>query len=248
MSDINLLASVPIFSNLSLTVIKNLRLRMDKRSYHKDNMILMQDEFGDTFFAITRGSVKINRIKEDGKEVIFAFLNDGDFFGEMSLLDEEPRSANVFALSETEVLILQRSEFLAFLEQHPDVALSLLTELVQRIRRSDEQIESLSLSDAEHRIGMTLLRLAEEFGIIYKGKIEISDLPYRKDIASMAGTSKETVSRTMKIFEEHNLIEQGRRHLSILDYSHFKLMFCKAHRSLRQLKSPDNSNQSPGKK
>jgi len=135
---------------------------MNKRSYHKKNMILMEDEFGDTFFAIIKGRVKINRIKEDGGEVIFALLDEGEFFGEMSLLDAEPRSANAIALEDTDVLILRRADFLDFLEKYPKVAISLLVELIQRIRKSDEQIESLSLSDAEHRIGMILIRLAEE--------------------------------------------------------------------------------------
>jgi len=125
-------------------------------------MILMEDEFGDTFFAIIKGRVKINRIKEDGGEVIFALLDEGEFFGEMSLLDAEPRSANAIALEDTDVLILRRADFLDFLEKYPKVAISLLVELIQRIRKSDEQIESLSLSDAEHRIGMILIRLAEE--------------------------------------------------------------------------------------
>jgi CRP-like cAMP-binding protein len=198
---------------------------MTKRSYQKNNMILMEDEFGDTFFIIASGSIKITRVSEDGREVILAMLGEGEFFGEMSLLDGETRSANAIAIEESDVLILKRHDFLLFLERFPRIAISLLTEMAGRIRKSDQQIESLSLSDAEHRIGITLIRMAEELGTIRQGKVEISNLPYQQDIANMAGTSRETVSRMMKILEDKGFIKRSGHSLSILDYSQFKRTF-----------------------
>jgi len=223
--DSDLLATVPIFSALSANVLDELLSRMTKRSYQKNNMILMEDEFGDTFFIIAGGSIKITRVSEDGREVILAMLGEGEFFGEMSLLDGETRSANAIAIEESKVLILKRHDFLLFLERFPKIAISLLTEMAGRIRKSDQQIESLSLSDAEHRIGITLIRMAEELGTIRQGKVEISNLPYQQDIANMAGTSRETVSRMMKILEEKGFIKRSGHNLSILDYSQFKRTF-----------------------
>jgi len=225
MNDSDLLATVPIFSALSANVLDELLSRMTKRSYQKNNMILMEDEFGDTFFIIAGGSIKITRVSEDGREVILAMLGEGEFFGEMSLLDGETRSANAIAIEESKVLILKRHDFLLFLERFPKIAISLLTEMAGRIRKSDQQIESLSLSDAEHRIGITLIRMAEELGTIRQGKVEISNLPYQQDIANMAGTSRETVSRMMKILEEKGFIKRSGHNLSILDYSQFKRTF-----------------------
>ena len=225
MKDSDLLATVPIFSALSANVLDELLSRMTKRSYQKNNMILMEDEFGDTFFIIASGSIKITRVSEDGREVILAMLGEGEFFGEMSLLDGETRSANAIAIEESKVLILKRHDFLLFLERFPKIAISLLTEMAGRIRKSDQQIESLSLSDAEHRIGITLIRMAEELGTIRQGKVEISNLPYQQDIANMAGTSRETVSRMMKILEEKGFIKRSGHNLSILDYSQFKRTF-----------------------
>jgi|TARA_B100001079_G_C16387605_1_gene505203 CRP-like cAMP-binding protein len=223
--DSDLLATVPIFSDLSAKVLDELLSRMTKRSYQKNNMILMEDEFGDTFFIIASGSIKITRVSEDGREVILAMLGEGEFFGEMSLLDGETRSANAIAIEESDVLILKRHDFLLFLERFPRIAISLLTEMAGRIRKSDQQIESLSLSDAEHRIGITLIRMAEELGTIRQGKVEISNLPYQQDIANMAGTSRETVSRMMKILEDKGFIKRSGHSLSILDYSQFKRTF-----------------------
>jgi|TARA_Y100000310_G_scaffold4743_2_gene5656 CRP-like cAMP-binding protein len=224
-NDSDLLATVPIFSDLSAKVLDELLSRMTKRSYQKNNMILMEDEFGDTFFIIASGSIKITRVSEDGREVILAMLGEGEFFGEMSLLDGETRSANAIAIEESNVLILKRHDFLLFLERFPRIAISLLTEMAGRIRKSDQQIESLSLSDAEHRIGITLIRMAEELGTIRQGKVEISNLPYQQDIANMAGTSRETVSRMMKILEDKGFIKRSGHSLSILDYSQFKRTF-----------------------
>jgi CRP-like cAMP-binding protein len=223
--DSDLLATVPIFAALNANVLDELLSRMTKRSYQKNNMILMEDEFGDTFFIIAGGSIKITRVSEDGREVILAMLGEGEFFGEMSLLDGETRSANAIAIEKSKVLILKRHDFLLFLERFPKIAISLLTEMAGRIRKSDQQIESLSLSDAEHRIGITLIRMAEELGTIRQGKVEISNLPYQQDIANMAGTSRETVSRMMKILEEKGFIKRSGHNLSILDYSQFKRTF-----------------------
>ena len=225
MNDIQLLSSVPIFSELESSVLKELHSRMDKRSYQENNMILMEEEFGNTLFIICRGSVKITRIREDDREVIFAMLGEGEFFGELSLLDGKTRSANAVALEHTDVLVLKRHDFIASLEEHPKIAIGLLTELARRIRKSDELIESLSLSDAQHRVGMTLLRVAAELGTIRKGVVEIRNLPYRNDIARMAGVSRETVSRTLKLFETERLIQYRGRKVSILDYTYFKRMF-----------------------
>ena len=104
MSDIKLLASVPIFSELTSLELEELSFRMSRQRYKKNNMILMEDEFGDTFFIISKGIVKITRISEEGREVILAMLGEGDFFGEMSLLDGETRSANAIAFDDAEVL------------------------------------------------------------------------------------------------------------------------------------------------
>ena len=105
------------------------------------------------------------------------------------------------------------------------VALSLMTEFAIRLRKSDQQIEALSLDDAEHRIGVSILNLAEEMGVIRHGKVTVDNLPYQQDIANMAGTSRETVSRVMKTFEERGLITKTGHCLTIPDYAFFKRIF-----------------------
>jgi len=225
MDKLSLLQSVPIFSDLSASDLNKIADRMVLRSFTKGQMILLEDDLGQTFFVIGGGSVKITRLSDDGREVILAMLGESDFFGEMSLLDGAGRSANVVALEASEVLTLARNDFLEILQEYPKISISLLEELTQRIRKSDQQIESLSLSDVEQRIGITLIRLAEELGTIKRGSVKIKNLPYQQDIANMAGTSRETVSRTFKLLEEKGLIAREGHKLTIYNFNQFTKAF-----------------------
>ena len=225
MDKLSLLQSVPIFSDLSPSDLNKIAERMVLRTFTKGQMILLEDDLGQTFFVIAGGSVKITRLSDDGREVILAMLGEADFFGEMSLLDGAGRSANVVALEASEVLTLARNDFLEILQDYPKISISLLEELTQRIRKSDQQIESLSLSDVEQRIGITLIRLAEELGTIKRGSVKIKDLPYQQDIANMAGTSRETVSRTFKLLEEKGLVTREGRKLTIYNFNQFTKTF-----------------------
>jgi len=225
MDKLSLLQSVPIFSDLSPSDLNKIAERMVLRTFTKGQMILLEDDLGQTFFVIGGGSVKITRLSDDGREVILAMLGESDFFGEMSLLDGAGRSANVVALEPSEVLTLARNDFLEILQDYPKISISLLEELTQRIRKSDQQIESLSLSDVEQRIGITLIRLAEELGTIKRGSVKIKNLPYQQDIANMAGTSRETVSRTFKLLEEKGLVTREGRKLTIYNFNQFTKTF-----------------------
>jgi CRP-like cAMP-binding protein len=220
-----LIQTVPLFSDLSETSRNKITEKMVSRSYAKEKMILIEETAGETFFLISDGSVKITRMSDDGREVILAILGEGDFFGEMALLDGEGRSANVVALENAEVLTLQRSDFLEILERFPKIAIHLLKELTTRIRHSDQQIESLSLSGAEQRIALVLIRLAEEMGQIKEGTVTIENIPYQQDIANMAGTSRETVSRVYKMLEDKQYISRKGKILIIKEFSTFSRQF-----------------------
>jgi CRP-like cAMP-binding protein len=174
---------------------------------------------------MTSGTVKVTRLSDDGREVILALLGESDFFGEMSLLDGEGRSANIVANEDAEVMTLSRRDFLECLETYPKIAISLLEELAVRLRKSDQQIESLSLSDSEQRIGITLIRLAEERGTIKRGDVTVQNLPYQQDIANMAGTSRETVSRTLKLLEDKKLVKRNGSDITIFNFNDFRQSF-----------------------
>ena len=156
-----------------------------------------------------------------------ALLGPGEIFGEMAIIDGESRSANALAQENCILLAFPQNEFINILKKYFKVSFALMGELARRLRKSDQQIEALSLSDAENRIGVSMLNLAEDMGIIRKGKVTIEKLPFQQDIANMAGTSRETVSRVLKMFEEKNLIIKTGHRLVIPDYLFFKRLFGK---------------------
>ena len=222
---VNILKSVSIFSDLSDSDLSSILDKMVQHTFKKGQIILMEDRIGKHCFFLTHGRVKITRLSSDGREVILALLGKGEFFGEMSLLDGEARSANVVALERTEALPLNVADFMNTLEIYPKVAINLLCELAVRLRKSDEQIANLSLSDAERRIAVSLIRLAEEQGTIHHGHVTIDPLPYQQDIANMAGTSRETVSRIYGLLTEDGYIHRDGRKLVIPDYDRFLIDF-----------------------
>jgi len=221
------IADISIFSDLKEEEIKKIAQFCMSRTYPKNSMIILEEEFGDTVFAICEGTVKITRVNDEGKEVILALLGPGEIFGEMAIIDGESRSANALAQENCILLAFPQNEFIKILKDYFDVAFALMSELAKRLRKSDQQIEALSLSDAENRIGVSMLNLAEDMGIIRKGKVTIEKLPFQQDIANMAGTSRETVSRVLKMFEEKNLIIKTGHRLVIPDYLFFKRLFGK---------------------
>lgn len=225
MSKTDHLRNVPIFTDLSDSDLTKISTKMVSREYEKGQIILLEESMGETFFIITRGTVKVTRLSDDGREVILAMLGESDFFGEMSLLDGEGRSANIVVNENAEVMTLSRRDFLECLESYPKIAIALLEELAVRLRKSDQQIESLSLSDSEQRIGITLIRLAEEQGTIKRGNVIVHNLPFQQDIANMAGTSRETVSRTLKLLEDKKLVKRDGSDITIYNFSAFKESF-----------------------
>ena len=224
---IDSLSSIPLFLDLDDAELENVDEHCTPRKYPKNSMVILEEEFGDIIFIILMGTVKITRVNDEGKEVILALLGAGEIFGEMAILDGEARSANALAQEDCELLAIQKSEFLNLLRRNFKISFALMRELAKRLRKSDQQIEALSLSDAEHRIGVSVLNLAEDMGVIRKGQVTIDKLPFQQDIANMSGTSRETVSRVLKLFEDRNMITKVGHTVVIPDYAFFKRLFDK---------------------
>lgn len=216
---------VPIFSDLPEEVIDQVVLVGSKKTYTKDSVILVEEEVGTALFVIIEGKVKVSRSSNDGREVILSILSDSDFFGEMSILDGMNRSATVVALEDTELFIIQRKEFLDLLNKHPEITIALLSELTQRLRNADMKIKALSLKDAEGKVATVILQLADDIGKIKQGTVEIDRLPLQQDLANMAGTSRETISRTLHSFAKKGMVELEGSKLKIIDYEKFRETF-----------------------
>ena len=149
---------------------------------------------------------------ETGREIILSILHAGDFFGEMALLDRQPRSANVVALENSELLGLDREAFQTHLTAHPITAMAILAEMSRRLRHADEVIGNLALLDVYGRVARVIRDLAQEEGEPADGGLLIKERPTQQEIAGLIGTSRETVSRALNDFTRRGLLEmQGKQ-------------------------------------
>jgi CRP/FNR family transcriptional regulator, cyclic AMP receptor protein len=222
LEEVTFLRNVPIFNELSDQELEKIAGLGVRKKYKKGSIILLEEETGAALFVIITGKVKIVRMDDDGREVILSILGASDFFGEMAILDGLTRSASVVATSKSELFMIHRRDFLKLLNDYPMVAIALLRELTGRLRKADTQIKSLSLKDAAGRVANVVLQLADEVGMFRKGRVEIDELPLQQDLANMAGTSRETISRMIHKFIKKGYLQLQGNKLIINDYESFK--------------------------
>ena len=206
------LATVPILSGLDTADLERFGELTREKTYPKGSVILFEDDPGDSLFIVRTGRVKVVLIGEDGREVILGVLGVGEHFGELALIDDQPRSAHVIAMEDSTLFVLRRDEFRRHVEANPKIAWSLLTALSRRLRRADDKIGGLVLLDVPGRICRLILDLAEESG---SDKVE-KQLTHQT-IAQMIGASRETVSRAMREFQDNGWIGVERRQIRITD-------------------------------
>ena len=158
---------------------------------------MAEGEPSQSMYILLAGRAKVQRSDSEGKEVILAVLSSGEFFGEMSLIDDAPRSASVITLESCEFMAVSKEAFKAMLVQSPEVTMAVMRGLVRRLREADKKIETLALLDVYGRVARVLLDFSELVG---SERIVKNKLP-RQEIAKMIGASREMVSRVMKGLE-----------------------------------------------
>lgn len=211
MTEREFLKSVPLFSRLGEAALDSILRLMRRRRFRKEDTIFHEKETGDSLFIILHGRVKVAIFGDDGKEVTLSTLSEGDFFGELALLDQEPRSASVVAEEDCELLSLQRDDFMRALEHDAGMSSSLIQALAQRLRKANHQISTLALLDVYGRVAHVIQELAEEEGKRLKDGRVVVRRPTHLEIAHRIGSSRETVTRMMRDLEENGHIEtQGR--------------------------------------
>jgi len=209
-----LLGQVSIFQELSRETLSDLAKRVWQKQAEAGTVIVSQEDAGDALFVIAKGKVKVVLYGETGREIILSILKAGDFFGEMSLLDRQPRSANVVAIEDSELLCLDRDAFATHLSAHPTTALGVLAEMSRRLRHADEVIGNLALLDVYARVARIIRDLAQKQGEPVDGGLLIKERPTQQEIAGLIGTSRETVSRALNDFTRQGMLEmQGKQSL-----------------------------------
>jgi CRP/FNR family transcriptional regulator, cyclic AMP receptor protein len=219
-----ILKYVPIFSELDDDILSRIEELGMLRNYKKDMMIVDETNEGPGLFVVIKGAVKVTRNDSEGREIILTILGEYEYFGEMSLLDGQHPSANVIAMENTELFYLGRDEFMQLIQYNPKITFALLEGLIRRLRAADDKIKSLSLLKAEGKIISAIIQLAEISGIMKQGLVEV-ELPFQHDIANIAGTSRETVSRVLHSLEKKGLVQLDGSKIRIPDYGTFKKTF-----------------------
>jgi CRP/FNR family transcriptional regulator, cyclic AMP receptor protein len=208
-----LLKSVPLFSGCTDSQITQLLTCVQHRSYSRSSFVLRAGEENDALYIILSGRVKVLIPDEEGHEVILSMLGPNEYFGEMGLLDDQPRSASVEALEACETLRISKAGFTAILKDNFDLAMVIMRNLVKRLRDADRKIESLALIDVYGRVARLIIDMAEEVD----GKWVVAQAPAKQEIARMIGASREMVSRVVKDLQLKGLIRAEKRRIYVLD-------------------------------
>lgn len=204
LSNLDLLRRVPLFSLLTVAQAEVISGAVIKRRFKRGEALVEQGQKSNALFILLTGRARVVTSDSRGREVILATLDQGDYLGEMSIIDNEPHSATVRAEVQTDVLMLGRAEFARCLTENASMSLVVMRGLVKRLRHADRKIESLALLDVYGRVAHALLDFAVADA---QGQLLIKEKISRQDLAKMVGASREMVSRVMKDLEERGFIE-----------------------------------------
>lgn len=205
---IEALRGCPLFAPCSDELLADVARQLRSHSYRRNEVIFHQGDPGDALHIIRRGSVKIVLPSAEGEEAIIATLRGGDFFGELALLDSEPRSATATAVEATETLILPRPVFRELLDTYPELRDALFAALTKLLRRLTHHVEELHFLDLAGRLAARLAFLARQAQPAARGPVEL-DWPYtQSDLAAMIGGTRQSVNRLLS-----ELIDDGLVHL-----------------------------------
>lgn len=193
MKEVELLRQIPIFSCLDEASLERLAQVAIRKKYPRNTVLLSEGDVTDSLYVIVSGKVKTIINDENGREIILSISGPGDYFGEMALIDGEPRSATIVTREACQLFIFSKEDLRGLLRSNPDMVFTLLKGLVRRLRDTDKKIESLALMDVYGRIAQLLIQMAEP----RDGALVVHEPLTHQEIANMVGASREMVSRIL---------------------------------------------------
>jgi len=212
-----LLQQVVLFRNMPRTMLAELADRLRPVKYRAHTDIFHAGDEGATMYIILVGAVKIFIPAMDGREVVLAIHRAGDLLGEMSLLDDEPRSASASTIEDTEMLSLNRVDFLDVLQRHPQAQRAIIDVLVERLRATNQSIQDAYLLDVPGRLARRLLLIANEHGIDTEAGREIGLRVSQQELANMIGASRVAVNKQLQAWRHKGIVDVTRQRVTILD-------------------------------
>jgi len=200
------LKQVPLLRCLRAEDLKRLSAAFRVQSVRKGDVLFHKGNEGTALYVIKKGSIKIALSSMTGDEVILAIFSEGDFFGEMSLLDGMPRSADAVALEPSTLLVLNRSEFIHFLRGNEEAIEAILNCLSMRLRKTDDHLEDTCFLNISARFAKKLVELAEAHGQEEEGSLLIDMDLKQRDLASMVGATRESINKELRTLREKGLV------------------------------------------
>ena len=209
----SVLKHVPLFASFTDQQLASILPAVQHRRFPRGSYVMRAGEETDALYIILAGRAKVLIPDDDGNEVILSMIGPNEFFGEMGLLDDQPRSASVETLEPCEMLRITRGAFLNCLKDNFDACLVVIRNLVKRLREADRKIESLALIDVYGRVARLLIEMAKPVD----GQWIIEKAPPKQEIARMIGASREMVSRVVKDLHDKGVIRAEKRKIFVLD-------------------------------
>lgn len=213
------LKRVPIFSGVddeSLIKIANVT---SEKNYSKKNIVFHEGDYGDALYIIKNGRIKISKVAIDGREKTLSILKTGDFFGEMAIFDNMPRSATSEAMdNDVKLLSISKTDFERVVFENPSIALGIMKDLTRRIRQINEQVQDLAFKDVHGRVASTIYNLLKAERDASKDGSKIKSLRMtHQDLANMVGSSRETVTRALNRLQDEGIISISHQQIAIND-------------------------------
>lgn len=224
MEQANFLSNVAIFSHLNASDLGSLGSKLRRRTFQKGEVLFHQDDTGDRLHFVAKGLVKISIVSQDGRENYIALLMAGDCVGEMSVMDGGLRSATAVAMEPTETMTLSREDFLAFLDDHTQVAVQIITLLVRRLRAMDKLVGDMVFLDVPTRVAKKLLELMGTYGDTPDEEGNFAVPLGQEELSRLVGSSRETVSRALTTYRRMGLLTTSHRKISITDVNGLQRM------------------------
>ncbi len=207
----------PLFERLAPDECRRLESRALTRSFPRRSVVYFPDESGSSVLLLTHGRVKIMALAPDGREAILAFIEPGEVFGELAVLDAGPRNEHAEAVVDSRALAIPREELLWLMDRRPEVALSVTKLLGFRLRRIENRLKNILFrSNRERTVGL-LLELLESHGRPVGDRWEIRLSLSHQELASLIGATRETVTLTLGQLQRDGLIETNRRRIAVID-------------------------------
>jgi CRP/FNR family cyclic AMP-dependent transcriptional regulator len=211
------LARVPLFKGAPERALEIAASAVQTRQLEADTVLFQEGDVGEALYILYKGMVKLSKVDLEGHEKTLAILQPPEFFGEMALLGETNRSATVVTLGPTRLLVLYDDDFHRLLQNYPQISLNVTNTLAQRLRGMDDEAQVLSYKDAQGRVAYVLLRLYRngliDFSNSGKGIVRLT----HQELASLAGTSRETVTRALKALEGEKVIQTRPKEVELVD-------------------------------